>query len=103
MRFTFTLVAACLIAACSRGPRGTDGTDGADGRDGTSGTIVEVIDPCGDGPGPDEILIVLDTGVVLAWYQHLGLTQLVAGTLYMTTDEQGCLFSVDSEGNVDEG
>lgn len=56
-------------------------------------TIKEVIDPCGDGPGQDEILLVLSEGSVVAWYKDLGLVELEDGN-YVTTDSQSCSFSI---------
>ena len=81
---------------------GLDGLNGSDGVDGTNGTnsIVNIIDPCGDGNGPDEILLVLDNGQVVAWYSNLGLTVLQPNELYQTTDTQRCKFRVDMNGNV---
>jgi hypothetical protein len=73
---------------------GSDGTDGIDGIDGRDGSLIEIVDPCGDGPGVDEILIKLDDGSFLAWYQDLGLTILAENTQYRTTDNQRCKFEI---------
>lgn len=60
--------------------------------------IVEIIDPCGDSNGVDEVLFVLSSGEVVAWYQNLGLAILNNGS-YVTTDNQACNFTVNN-GNV---
>lgn len=84
----------------------TDGTsalitNGQNGVDGIN-SIVNVVDPCGDGTGPDEVLLVLDNGQVVAWYQSLGLSVLQPNQRYITTDHQRCEFQVDVNGNVTE-
>jgi hypothetical protein len=76
------------------GRDGVNGVDGSDGIDGRDGTTLEIVDPCGDGPGHDEILIKLDDGSFLAWYVDLGLSVLHEGTTYMTTDSQRCKFKI---------
>jgi hypothetical protein len=57
------------------------------------GSIQEIIDPCGDGPGVDEVLLFLYDGTILAWYQDVGLAELSDGN-YVTTDLQSCPFSI---------
>ncbi len=78
----------------NNGIDGRDGADGVDGIDGRDGTLLEIVDPCGDGPGHDEILIKLDDGSYLAWYVDLGLTVLEEGVSYRTTDAQRCKFKI---------
>jgi len=80
------------------GEDGMDGEDGQDGEDGTDG-IVELIDPCGNGPGFDEVLFRLSSGALVAWYKNLGLAVLTPGT-YRTTDKQRCTFTVHSDLSV---
>ena len=41
---------------------GNDGVDGVNGIDGQDGTQVKIIDPCGDGPGVDEVVMVFGDG-----------------------------------------
>ena len=67
--------------------------DGADGLDAPF-AISEVRDPCGDGPGPDEVILIFATGEWVAWYQNLGLSILTPGGTYQTTDQQACVFTV---------
>ena len=55
--------------------------------------ISSIIDPCGNSPGLDEILLVLEDNSVLAWYKHLGFALLANGS-YVTTDRQKCRFTV---------
>jgi hypothetical protein len=67
-------------------------------QDATSMGIVAVIDPCGDGPGFDEVILQLADGTLIAYFEsgsrrHLSI--LGPGN-YQTTDQQQCLFSVDS-------
>lgn len=77
-------------------PNGMDGSDGQDGANGQD-SILDLIDPCGDGPGPDEILIVLSDGNIIAWYKNLGLTILQCDTVYVTTDKQKCKFKITED------
>jgi hypothetical protein len=63
--------------------------------------IAEVYDPCGDGPGVDEVLLILGDGTILAWYLDLGLAILEPGN-YITTDSQGCSFEVTESMEVVE-
>lgn len=85
------------------GTNGVDGKDGADGQDGEDGqdAVLEIIDPCGDGPGHDEVLLVMFDGSILAWYYDLGLSLLEEGVTYQTTDAQRCRFQI-IEGTVEE-
>ena len=77
-----------------RGESGDNGLDGLDGLDGTDG-ILSVVDPCGDGQGPDEVVIFTDSGV-LAWYNNVGLSVLAENVTYQTTDNQKCLFRIEN-------
>ena len=73
---------------------GNDGVDGADGINGRDGTQIELVDPCGDGPGVDEVVMIFGDGTVLAWYQNIGFSVLQEGVSYRTTDPQNCKFSI---------
>lgn len=68
----------------------SNGIDGAD----APFAISEVYDPCGNGPGPDEVVLIFATGEWIAWYQGLGLSILTPGSAYVTTDQSSCLFTV---------
>lgn len=83
------------------GQDGTDGIDGANGADGIDGqdAILEVINPCGDGPGVDEVILRLVDGSLLAWYKDKGLFVLSPGN-WITTDGQHCTFTVDVNNQV---
>lgn len=86
----------------SIGPQGLPGSDGQD-LNPSPYTIVELIDPCGDTPNAyDEILFKTSSGIILAHYSD-GVKQffvvLTPGN-YQTTDGNGCLFTVDAQGNV---
>lgn len=56
-------------------------------------TIVEIIDPCGDSAGLDEVLLKMSDGTILAWLKNVGIVELTNGS-YITTDSQKCVFSV---------
>lgn len=57
--------------------------------------FISIMDPCGDYPGyPDEVLLLLNDGTILAWYKNVGLSILEEGKTYTTTDKQKCKFSV---------
>lgn len=77
------------------GVNGTNGINGTNGKDGKD-AIVSIIDPCGvNSGGVDELLFVLSTGQIVAWYQNVGLVALKDGT-YRTTDSQSCVFKIIS-------
>jgi len=75
----------------------TSGVDGLDGGD----AFIELIDPCGDGPGFDEVLLRLTDGRLVAYFEQGGnrFLSVISDGNYRTTDAQGCYFSV-SGGNV---
>lgn len=82
----------------SHGSDGQPGQDGADGQD----AFVETIDPCGDGPGFDEVILRTSDGQLIAYFEDGGkrfLTELVPGR-YLTTDRQRCAFEVTEEGEI---
>jgi hypothetical protein len=81
------------------GTPGLDGTDGHNGNDGTNGqdgqdSIQKVYDPCGNGPGADEIVLKLANNQFMAWYLNLGLVLLDQNVVYQTTDAQHCKFKI---------
>jgi len=95
------------------GQDGEDGEDGADGQDGEDGTdgqdgldfVQRVIDPCGQETthGLDEVLLVLQSGDILAYYndgQNQYLTILKRNKHYVTTDGTGCKFKVTKDGEI---
>lgn len=64
--------------------------------------ITELVDPCGDGSGWDEVLLRLGDGRLVAYFESAQnananrfLTVLSAGS-YQTTDAQHCHFSVSA-------
>lgn len=84
---------------------GTNGEDGEDGQDLVPGpySVVEVINPCGDQPGVDEVLLRLENGQLLAHYAGGGNIQflgLIGPGSYVTTDGKNCHFTVDANYNV---
>lgn len=101
-------------ALISNGINGLDGQDGADGQDGEDGadgqnapptayTVTELINPCGDGPGHDEVLLRLANGQIIAHYAGGGNLQFLAvlspGS-YVTTDSPACAFTLHANGTV---
>lgn len=86
------------------GQDGVDGTDGVDGSDGldappTPYTVTELVDPCGDGPGFDEVILRLGNGSLMAHYAGGGNLQfltVIGDGNYVTTDNQSCNFSIAS-------
>lgn len=68
--------------------------DGRNGVDGLDSMLTGVVDPCGDGTGPDEVLLMMADGSVVAWYQGLGMSILNENTNYTTTDAQQCRFKI---------
>ena len=89
------------------GEHGADGQDGEDGTDGQDGLdfVQRVIDPCGQETthGLDEVLLVLQSGDILAYYndgQNQYLTILKRNKHYVTTDGTGCKFKVTKDGEI---
>ncbi len=83
----------------------TNGIDGINGQDAAPATntylITEIIDPCGNTGGPDEILLKLADGTYVAWYFNVGLSVLAPGN-YQTTDSSHCPFTIDINGEYSE-
>ncbi len=97
MKTVLVILVAMAVAACAP-PRGKAGLNGADGLAGSS-AVLSIVDPCGDGPGYDEVLLVLADGTILAYfesgdYRHLAV---IGQGNYRTTDEQACAFSVSGK------
>jgi cell division protein FtsB len=67
--------------------------------------ITKIVDPCGDGPGFDEVLLKTSSGKVLASFSQSSsalstrFSVLPPGT-YTTTDGTSCTFTVSSTGSV---
>ena len=97
----------------TQGPKGDQGEQGPQGEIGPQGpqgipgpvegsSIVEMIDPCGASSTPDEVLLKLSNGSLLAWYLDLGLVELEDGR-FRTTDAQQCHFDVIAGDVVERG
>jgi len=62
--------------------------------------VTSLIDPCGDGPGYDEIFLRTSTGKIIASFSdsssgtNTRFAELTAGGPYQTTDGTHCTFSV---------
>jgi hypothetical protein len=64
--------------------------------------VVELIDPCGDQSGYDEVLIRLNSGDLIGYFEQGNkrfLTVLEPGR-YKTTDNGGCYFTVTQDMEV---
>ena len=62
-----------------------------------------LLDPCGNAPGFDEVLLRMTSGKVVAYFESSGkrfLSVLTPNQAYVTTDGSNCQFSVDSAGNL---
>lgn len=101
-----------LICDGAVGAAGQDGSDGQDGEDGQEGldantaySIVDIVDPCGDGAGFDEVLLKLADGRYVASLsenkngKNTRLSVLTEGS-YETTDDTGCHFAIDAFGDI---
>lgn len=89
-----------LILDGAAGPQGPQGPTGPVG----PYNVAQIIDPCGDGPGHDEILFVLGNGQIVAHYSSgplQFLTVLSPGN-YVTTDQQACNFTLTLEGTIED-
>lgn len=68
-----------------------------------STNVTSIVDPCGNGPGFDEVLLKMSDGKYVAYFQHGNnrmLTVLQNNSSYQTTDEQICNFSLNSNGVI---
>lgn len=99
---------SCSVTQLANGVRVTCGTSNAviyNGQDAAPSAyeVTEIIDPCGDGPGFDEVLLKLANGKIMAHYAGGGnlqfLTILSPGN-YTTTDASACRFNVDNNNRV---
>ncbi len=64
--------------------------------------IVEFIDPCGDGPGFDEVVLKTSSNKLIVYFESGSrrfLTILTPGA-YITTDQQACRFTVNAAGQI---
>ena len=98
-------VAGGALISCTDGTEQVvlDGVDGADGSDGADAelpdtAVAEIIDPCGDGPDFDEVLLVLADGSIVTYFEGAQgfLSVLECNTKYKTTDSQACKFFLNS-------
>lgn len=57
--------------------------------------VTSIIDPCGDGPGYDEVILQTSSGY-LAYFETSGkrYLALLPNGSYVTTDQQACQFSI---------
>lgn len=81
-----------------------DGQKGEDGEDAppTAYSVVEILDPCGDQSGFDEVLLRTASGKWIAHFSGHGdnfLTILTPGT-YRTTDSTRCEFTLNAGGQI---
>ena len=67
-------------------------------------SVAELINPCDDGPGFDEVIIKLGSGVFIAYFEvgnKRFLSVLENNKSYRTTDEQGCNFRIEDGELID--
>lgn len=67
----------------------------------TQEKVVEFIDPCGPTNGYDEVILRMNSGKLLAYFEsgtQRYLTVLKKNQSYRTTDAQSCNFSVNTQG-----
>lgn len=67
-----------------------------------SSNVIEYIDVCGNGPGYDEVVLKLENGTFVAYFEDKGkrfLTVLEPGK-YRTTDNTNCEFFVLNTGTI---
>ena len=90
-----------LILNGAQGAIGMSGPIGPQGNPGVSPPagnydVVGLVDPCGDGPGADEVLLRLRDGRLLAHYSSgsYEFLALIGTGLWRTTDQQSCYFNV---------
>lgn len=63
-------------------------------------SVTKLIDPCGNGPGYDEIFLRTNTGKIIASFSdnasglNTRFSELTVGGPYFTTDGTGCTFTV---------
>lgn len=85
----------------SSGQQGEMGPPGSDGVDSppTDYTVVELIDPCGNSSGFDEVLLRLANGMLMAHYSsgNLQFLTVVGPGSYRTTDASACNFTVNTQ------
>lgn len=65
--------------------------------------VIDIVDPCGNGPGFDEVLVRMSNGDLIAYFEDGGnrfLTILERDKYYRTTDTQHCNFRVTESGSV---
>jgi hypothetical protein len=89
----------CNGLAGAQGPAGINGTDAPS----PPFSIVELVNPCGDAPYIyDELFLRLGNGRLVASFsdnssgKNTRFSELVPGS-YMTTDGDGCIFTVTSD------
>lgn len=66
-------------------------------------SVVEYIDPCGNGPGFDEVLLHTRSGKYIAYFEsgsNRFLTVLQPNVNYVTTDQQRCAFKINNDGQL---
>lgn len=69
----------------------------------TNENITEFVDPCGNGPGYDEVLLRTSSGKLVAYFESGGsrfLTTLKPSSSYQVTDGTGCKFDTNSSGQI---
>jgi hypothetical protein len=76
---------------------GQAGVDGADGLDAVN-PVISLVDPCGDSPGFDEVLLQLSDGTFVAYFEQgeYRFLSIISDGNYRTTDAQQCYFRIEN-------
>jgi hypothetical protein len=59
-------------------------------------TTSEIYDPCGDGPGPDEVILKIVSGKFVAYFERINneFFSLMPDGTYQTRDQDACTFNI---------
>lgn len=95
------------MAVITNGTNGIDGLDGQDGEDGndappTAYSVTELINPCAQTPGFNEVLLRLHNGQIIAHFSsgNLQFLSVIGPGTYRTTDASSCLFTIHPDMSV---
>lgn len=62
------------------------------------GQVLDIIDPCGDGPGEDTVVLILEGDLYISWLKNVGMRVLEPYVQYQTIDQQRCKFQITPNG-----
>jgi len=91
-------------AIVTNGTNGIDGLDGTDGQDAppTAYSVTELINPCGQTPGFNEVLLRLHNNQIIAHFSsgNLQFLSVIGPGSYVTTDSSSCQFTIHPDMSV---